>query len=197
MNLTIPLPEWGPAHKQWADLFQAAQARLEVASPEEVLKEELEELLRRTTEAAPHAIGVLTIILESWSAGGDPNPEMRKLFWSLACTTLSLMISVQEIDRLPPVRGGSETPVACEPRIKLDALRAYRSELRDLMRLVLVARPEWNLAVPEELEAELWTYHISPLAYLRAMWNLFWSAVRHPFSDTTIDLSTGRVLYRT
>jgi hypothetical protein len=33
-------------------------------------------------------------------------------------------------------------------------------------------------------------------AYLRSMWNLFWSAIRHPFSETTIDLSTGRVLYR-
>lgn len=38
---------------------------------------------------------------------------------------------------------------------------------------------------------------VPPLAYLRAMANLFWSAIRHPLSETTIDLSTGRVLYRT
>lgn len=40
-------------------------------------------------------------------------------------------------------------------------------------------------------------FRIAPLAYLRAMGNLFWSAIRHPLSNTTIDLSTGRVLYRT
>jgi len=28
------------------------------------------------------------------------------------------------------------------------------------------------------------------------MWNLFWSGIRHPWRETTIDLTTGRVLYR-
>jgi hypothetical protein len=184
MNLTIPIPDW----------VVATQKRLEATSPEEVL---VEELLRTTTNAVPHLIKFFAILLPSWSAGGNPHPEARKSCWSLACTTLSLMIGAQEIDRLFPHRSGSQTPDAHELRVKLDALRAYRSELRDLMRLVIVARPEWDLPVPEELEGELWTYHISPLAYLRAMWNLFWSAVRHPLSNTTIDLSTGRVVCRT
>ncbi|HJZ90916.1 MAG TPA: hypothetical protein VKE40_08590 [Gemmataceae bacterium] len=35
---------------------------------------------------------------------------------------------------------------------------------------------------------------ISPLAYARAVWNVFWSAIRHPFTTTAIDLSTGRVV---
>ncbi|MFO0796506.1 MAG: hypothetical protein U0804_03455 [Gemmataceae bacterium] len=48
----------------------------------------------------------------------------------------------------------------------------------------------------EQLRAEVLTIRISPLAHLRAMWNLWWSAVRHPLSETTIDLSTGRVLSR-
>jgi hypothetical protein len=69
--------------------------------------------------------------------------------------------------------------------------------LAEIARAVLVSRPELALSVPTDLEEVVWTVRISPLAYLRAMGNLFWSAIRHPLSETTIDLSTGRVLYRT
>lgn len=69
--------------------------------------------------------------------------------------------------------------------------------LRQLLRYVAVAAPEWELQTPDHLVAEVWTVRVSPLASLRAMANMFWSAVRHPLSNTTIDLSTGRVLYRT
>lgn len=68
--------------------------------------------------------------------------------------------------------------------------------LIELMRLILVSKPDWNLTLPPDLKRVVWAIHISPLAYLRAMANLFWSAIRHPFSNTTIDLNTGHVLYR-
>ncbi|HEY1191977.1 MAG TPA: hypothetical protein VGE74_30385, partial [Gemmata sp.] len=64
-------------------------------------------------------------------------------------------------------------------------------------RVVLLSRPDLGLALPADLEPTVWAVRIPPLAHLRAMFNLFWSAIRHPFSETTIDLSTGRVLYRT
>ncbi|MFO0824497.1 MAG: hypothetical protein U0792_15505 [Gemmataceae bacterium] len=76
-------------------------------------------------------------------------------------------------------------------------LEFISTRLRELMRSALVEMPEWELPISDELAAKVWTVRISPLAYLRAMWNLFWSAIRHPLSETTIDLSTGRVLYRT
>jgi hypothetical protein len=38
---------------------------------------------------------------------------------------------------------------------------------------------------------------ISPLALLRSMLAILWSALRHPFSTTTIDLATGKVIART
>lgn len=184
MNLTLPLPDW----------VAATQKRLEHASAEELL---LDELLSLTANSAPHLIEAFTVTLSSWSQGTDPDPEGRDRWWEFACLTLLWMSAAPRVEGLLSRRTGTSTPDAAELRAKVDALRAYRSELRDLMRLVIVARPEWDLAVPEELQVELWTYRISPLAYLRAMGNLFWSAVRHPLSNTTIDLSTGRVLYRT
>lgn len=51
-------------------------------------------------------------------------------------------------------------------------------------------------AQPEPPDDAGTTVRIPPLAYLRAMANLFWSCLRHPLSEATIDLSTGRVLYR-
>jgi hypothetical protein len=53
-----------------------------------------------------------------------------------------------------------------------------------------------GVELPEPIGEAVCTVRIPPLAYLRAMGNLFWSAIRHPLSETTIDLSTGRVLYR-
>jgi hypothetical protein len=84
--------------------------------------------------------------------------------------------------------------------IRTLASHLARTALRrhvELARTVLIGRPELGLTTPPDLERLFWSVRISPRAYLRAMWNLFWSAVRHPLSDTTIDLSTGRVLYRT
>ncbi len=52
------------------------------------------------------------------------------------------------------------------------------------------------LGEQSDTESAVFVVRIPPLAYLLAMTNLFWSAIRHPLSETTIDLSTGRVLYR-
>jgi hypothetical protein len=64
------------------------------------------------------------------------------------------------------------------------------------LRVLAIAWPELELRVPDDLAVFVWTVRIPRWAYLRAMLNLFLSAIRHPMSETTIDLSTGRVLYR-
>jgi len=78
--------------------------------------------------------------------------------------------------------------------------RAVRSEreaqLKLLQSIILVWPPALDFFT-EEFQSQVLTFRIPWWAYLRSMWNLFWSAIRHPFSETTIDLSTGRVLYRT
>lgn len=38
------------------------------------------------------------------------------------------------------------------------------------------------------------TIRIRPTAYLRAMFNIAWSAFRHPTKTTVIDLETGRII---
>lgn len=38
------------------------------------------------------------------------------------------------------------------------------------------------------------TIYISPLAYLRSVWTLFYTCIRHPFLYTAIDLTTGRIV---
>ena len=52
-----------------------------------------------------------------------------------------------------------------------------------------------TLAQPFDADGPL-VVRIPWWAYLRAMANLYWSCVRHPLSETTIDLSTGRILER-
>lgn len=66
----------------------------------------------------------------------------------------------------------------------------------ELLRIILIYLPELEERLPESIRDQVFTVRIPLWAYLRSMWNLFWSAVRHPLSETTIDLSTGRVLYR-
>jgi hypothetical protein len=49
---------------------------------------------------------------------------------------------------------------------------------------------------PDDVEDAEKPVAIPPLAYLRAMLTIAWSAFRHPWSTTTIDLATGRVIHR-
>ncbi len=43
-------------------------------------------------------------------------------------------------------------------------------------------------------EENIETIRISPTAYLRAMFNIAWSAFRHPTKTTIIDLETGKII---
>jgi hypothetical protein len=77
------------------------------------------------------------------------------------------------------------------------AITSQMDRLADLMRTMAVVWPELELETPENITEAVWTVTITPGAYLRAMGNVFWSAIRHPLSQTTIELKTGRVLHHT
>jgi hypothetical protein len=117
--------------------------------------------------------------------------------WEIVCRLLGVYTKWIAASRtnLPRLPSSRYTRVNWEIVAELETLT---DRVRALLRYAVVAGTEWReAAVPDHLAAEVWTVRISPFAYLRAMWNLFWSAIRHPLSETTIDLSTGRVLYRT
>jgi len=46
----------------------------------------------------------------------------------------------------------------------------------------------------DETEDQPAVLRIGPVAYLRTMWALLWTAFRHPFTTTYIDATTGKVL---
>jgi len=125
--------------------------------------------------------------------------DLHNQFWAVMCQALQNLLSAQTHARRELETG----EVAKLSAVGMDYYRdvdrfstAAISRCVELARLVLVENPEWGLTLPGDLDPIVWTVRISPLAYMRTMWNLFWSALRHPFSNTTIDLSTGRVLYR-
>lgn len=119
--------------------------------------------------------------------GGTSGVEVAEL-WGLACERMwEYLFALDDIREAP--HGRFRT-------LLLQELGARAAHLAEFMRTMTVAWEEPKLITPPELYEAIWTVRIPPLAYLRAMWNLFWSAIRHPLSDTTIDLSTGRVLYR-
>lgn len=53
---------------------------------------------------------------------------------------------------------------------------------------------EWSALESEDSALEPECRGISPFAYLRSMWTLFWVCILHPFTPTAIDLSTGRAI---
>lgn len=122
------------------------------------------------------------------SRGGASRTEVAAV-WGLACERMAAYLEAFDEIRNKP-----------HGRIRTLFLRAFgtRSErLAGFMRTMVLTWQEYELNAPPELYEAVWAVRISSVAYLRAMWNLFWSAIRHPRSETTIDLSTGRVLYRT
>ena len=120
--------------------------------------------------------------------GGTSGAEVAEL-WGLACERMSVyLLALDDIREAP--HGRFRT-------LLLQELGTRSACLAEFMRTMALTWTGPELFTPDELYAAVWTIRMSPLAYLRAMWNLFWSAIRHPLSDTTIDLSTGRVLYRT
>jgi hypothetical protein len=106
-------------------------------------------------------------------------------FWGMVCRQVAVAPEMMAIAR----KGWGV------PRRELVRQTLRRTErLVDLLRTMAVVWEELDLETPDDIREVVWTIRISPLAYLRAMWNLFWSSTRHPFSETVIELKTGRVL---
>lgn len=117
----------------------------------------------------------------------DEVDALMLALWELACDWARayqrLLVSARELPR-GPFRSTYTR-----------ALSEQTERLVDLMRTMVVVWDELELETPEDIFETVWTFTVPPLAYLRAMWNLFWSCIRHPLSETTIELKTGRVLY--
>ena len=116
-------------------------------------------------------------------------PEYVELVWSQAIEALDSARRHLQHDvprHRPTVRAATRS-----------GLTRQADRLVELMRVLATTWPDMVPEMSEEQRTMAWTVLVPPPAYLRAMWNLFWSAIRYPLSETTIDLSTGRVLYRT
>jgi hypothetical protein len=119
---------------------------------------------------------------------GEPigfDESVIRLGWQADCCWLSLLLNVLHDYR-------SQLEAGTVARLTTRANRVAR-----FLRTMTTMWPEYELTTPDDIAGFVWTVRIPPLAYLRSMLSLFWSAIRHPLSETTIDLSTGRVLYRT
>lgn len=150
---------------------------------------------KRHGEWASLVCSLFDSVLEEGS--DQHSPELINAGWKLACGLLRYYVAAQRHYRIAVLRSFG-LPLALPETRNLGAEVSRRlRELTELTRSILIDRPELNLDLPPDLVKVVWTVRIPPLAYLRAMVNLFWSAIRHPLSETTIDLSTGRVLYRT
>lgn len=120
---------------------------------------------------------------------GRIDPGATKQTWDTLCGHLRYLLgSTESIQALPSSRA---------KRLAVAASEEYVDRMAAVIRTLVISWSELDLAVPDDLAPVVWTVRIPPLAYFRAMVTLFWAAVRHPMSETTIDLSTGRVLYRT
>jgi len=121
--------------------------------------------------------------------GRDPDADrLVRDIWKVACGWMTDYLELL-------ARGREQSPAAL--RAEQAQLKGHIDRLTALMRTVAVVWAELGLETPGAIYEAVWTIRVPPLAYLRAMWTLFWSAIRHPLSDATIDLSTGRLLYRT
>jgi hypothetical protein len=114
--------------------------------------------------------------------------EWIRTIWNYACD--SMMLDQRQLAKY------RQLPRSRYNDVFIAGVTRHAERLAELMRTMAVVWEELELETPDEIFEAVWTICISPTAYLRAMWNLFWSAIRHPLSETTIDLSTGWVLYR-
>jgi hypothetical protein len=128
-------------------------------------------------------------VCEVADAGDDavprPSEAIRKL-WDLLCDEV--------LTNQRWLASASFWPRGAARTIVVNASVRHGDRLTALMRTIAVVWDELELTTPDDIFEDVWTVRISPLAYIRAMWNLFWSAIRHPLSETTIELHTGRVL---
>ena len=156
---------------------KSESVELQIAELEQVLAEDdrwlaqLEELYDKACTTADE--------------GGDADEVVMSL-WGAACERIAAYQTLGT-DARQEARGRF--------RKQLLAAVAFRMDrLAELMRTMAIVWQELELETPDEIHETVWTIRIHPLAYLRAMWNLFWSSVRHPLSETVIELKTGRVL---
>ena len=85
------------------------------------------------------------------------------------------------------------------PRVRIILRSRFQNAINETIRairLIILYCPEAKRILSKEVLPCVMTMPIPWWAYFRTMANLFWSAIRHPLLETTIDLSTGRVLYR-
>jgi hypothetical protein len=75
-------------------------------------------------------------------------------------------------------------------------LGELRETVADIMRAIRLTCPEVDLEVKEAAIEDYSTIRIPPLGYLKSVWAVFWNAVRHPFTETDINLYTGEVMAR-
>ena len=118
-------------------------------------------------------------------AGADVDKSIESL-WQAGC---ELMAMCQQA----LTKSGGRTRGSPADAMVL-IVRQRMERLAEFMRTLAVVWAELDLTTPDDIFEAVWTIRITPLAYLRAMWTLFWSSIRHPFSNTTIELKTGRVL---
>src|SRR5262249_10468918 len=94
---------------------------------------------------------------------------------------------------------GPSTPPPPDNNEQLSALGERLAALHKLQSLLAGQVAGVGERLQEMLDAELGrrageVKRIPPLAYLRTVWALLWTAFRHPFTTTYIDPFTGKVL---
>jgi hypothetical protein len=154
----------------------------------------LEQELKETEQWINELFTLYDILCQSAEVEIDTDrvSQTAKDFWDHTCSSLALcqkwLIRAKQLPTALNITIHSS-------RNKFIAGRKHSIEtLADLIRTMYVVWDDLDLIVPEEIADSVWTIRISPLAYARAIWNLFWSCLLHPFSETTIELKTGRTL---
>lgn len=117
---------------------------------------------------------------------GDDVDEVVASLWIIGCKHMTEYQTL--VDEASETGGGR---FRCR---FVTAIRKRMDRLSDLIRTIMVVWPELELETPSDIIEAVWTITITPRAYIRAMWNLFWSSIRHPLSETVIELKTGRVM---
>ena len=168
-----------------ADRFRELALKPESA---ELRLAELEKLLAEDD----HWLGQLEDLYDkacaTADAGDDAADEVVVSLWVTACERMTAYRSLVA-DAREQARGRFRRRFLAAVALRMD-------RLAELMRTMAVVWQELELDTADDLFEAVWTFRIPPLAYLRAMWNLFWSSILHPLSETTIELKTGRVLRR-
>jgi hypothetical protein len=178
MPLTAPLPTWFAVRaKQLESLDVTGTDPAAALTAVEAVAADM---------AEPEWQQAIARMVDRWPLPVASEREFGEQAWLFFCGFLTAT------DRLRSRLAGR--PDRADAIARLDA---EREDVIDVMRCMLIEYPDWTLPVPDHLLAAVFTVRVSWRAYLLAMWNLLWSAVRHPRSEATIDLGTGRVLYRT